>query len=281
MQIQPNYDKLLEPIADVTMTLESLLNDAFGKLMGDQREGLKKIYASAWGLHTLLLDIVTNIGIDNIAKRDYLPKKFNDYINPMVDVSQNLLNGIDGPLSEEQIVAVDYIRITGVLLRRYIDNLWLYSQLENNLYTLSKQATPFTILLDPMNWSVSDDPVALELFIQENLPEALVDSYLIQTAITQIIENALSNTTDGSIIISIAIDDNIARITVQDSGHGIQQRYEKNILTPFFQADPEKLGLGLGLPIAHKILQLHDGALHISSLMQGTKVIIEFPLSKT
>ncbi|GAB5494615.1 MAG: hypothetical protein Phog2KO_48300 [Phototrophicaceae bacterium] len=278
MQTQPNYDKLLEPIADVTMTLESLLNDAFGKLMGDQREGLKRIYTSAWGLHTLLLDIVTNIGIDNIAKRDYLPQKFDDYVNPLIDISQNLLNGLDGPLNEEQIVAVDYIRITGALLRHYVDNLWLYSLLDNNLYHLNKQATSFTTLLDPMNWSVSDEPVALELFIQDNLPDVIVDSDLMQSAISQIVENAINNTSEGSIRISIALDDTV-QITVQDTGTGIQKRYEKDILKPFFQVNPEQLGLGLGLSITDKILKLHKGQLHISSLVQGTKVVIEFPIT--
>ena len=141
MTDQPNYDKLLLPIADVTASVETLLDGAFGNLMGDQRESLKRVYAAAWGLHTLLLDIVTNIGIENIAKRSYLPQKFDEYLNPFVTDSMNLIQGLDGPLNEEQHVSVEFIHATGGLLRHYVDNLWLYSQLNNDLYRLDKQFT--------------------------------------------------------------------------------------------------------------------------------------------
>lgn len=278
MKTQPNYDKFLAPITDVTTTIEALLNDAFGKLMGDQREGLKQVYSSAWGLHTLLLDIVTNIGIENIAKRAYLPQKFDEYLNPLVDISQALLDGIDGPLNEEQVVAVDYIRITGALLRRYIDNLWLYSQLEHNLWQLNKQSTPLHILLDPMQWSVSENPVELELFINDDLPHVTVDIVLMQTAITQIVENAVSNTEKGNILISVSVNDRV-NIIIEDSGCGIPLRYQNDIFSPFFQANSEQLGLGLGLTIVRKILQFHNGQLEISSLTHGTKVTISFPLA--
>ena len=77
------------------------------------------------------------------------------------------------------------------------------------------------------------------------------------------------------------IKNDSVQITIQDTGTGILKRYEKNILKPFFQVNPEQLGLGLGLSITDKILELHEGHLQISSLAQGTKVIIEFPISKS
>lgn len=277
MNPQPNYDKLLHPIADVTTTIEALLNDSFGKLMGDQREGLKQIYSVAWGLHTLLLDIVTNIGIDNIAKRNYLPAKFDEYLNPLGKIPQDLIDGVDGPLNEGQIVAIDFVRITGALLRRYIDTLCLYSQLKNDLRPLNKQLTPFDVLLDPMQWSVSDAPVELELLIHEDLPHVLVDASLMQSAITQIVENAISHTDEGNIYISVDVD-KMVRITIEDSGRGIPRGYQKTVFSAFFQANPDQLGLGLGLTIAQKILLLHEGQLQVTSLADGTRFIIEFPL---
>ena len=77
------------------------------------------------------------------------------------------------------------------------------------------------------------------------------------------------------------IKNDSVQITIQDTGTGILKRYEKDILKPFFQVNPEQLGLGLGLSITDKILELHEGHLQISSLAQGTKVIIEFPISKS
>jgi hypothetical protein len=44
MNTQPSYDKILDPIDDISTSIEALLDGSFGKLMGDQRESLKRIY---------------------------------------------------------------------------------------------------------------------------------------------------------------------------------------------------------------------------------------------
>ncbi len=276
MTTQPDYDKLLEPIADVTTSIETLMEGAFGKLMGDQREGLKRAYAAAWGLHTLLLDIVTNIGIENIAKRVYLPKKFDEYISAIVTNAQNLIDGLDGPLTEEQLIAVEFIRITGVLLRRYVDNLWLYSQLANDLYHVDKQFTTLESILDPMKWSVTEKPVELELLIPEDAPPVRVDASLMQISVAQIVDNAIENTDEGNIRVSVELHDEQVVIIVSDTGTGFPSNHRKNIFTPFFQSDPQKPGLGLGLSIAQKGLLLHGGIVRIDSTQSGTTARLEF-----
>src|SRR5690606_32020807 len=124
----------------------------------------------------------------------------------------------------------------------------------------------------------SENPVELELFINENLPHVTVDTVLMQTAITQIVENAVSNTEKGNILISVSVNDRV-NIIVEDSGCGIPLQYQNDIFSPFFQANSEQLGLGLGLTIVRKILQLHKGQLEISLLTHGTKVTISFPLA--
>lgn len=277
MATQPDYNKLFEPIADVNTSIEALLEGAFGNLTGDGRESLKRVYASAWGLHTLLLDIVTNIGIENIAKRAYLPKKFDDYISTIVINAQNLIDGLDGSLNEEQAVAVEFIRISGILLRRYVDNLWLYSQLTNDLYHLDKQFTTLGLILDPMKWSNTEKPVELELFIPEDAPPIRIDATLMQIAVTQIIENAIDNTEEGSVRVSAEFDNDEIRITVIDTGRGFSSESYQELFTPFFQLDPEMPGLGLGLPIALKTLLFHNGTIQLESTSQGTTAHLHFP----
>lgn len=278
MTDQPNYDKLLLPIADVTASIETLLDGAFGKLMGDQREALKRIYAAAWGLHTLLLDIVTNIGIENIAKRTYLPQKFDAYINPLIIDSQNLIQGLDGPLNEEQNVSVAFIHATGELLRHYVDNLWLYSQLHHDLYRLNPTFNKVETIVNPMQWSVTTSPVELEVFVPETLPLIRVDARLMQTVITQVVENAINNTEDGAIRVAVAVEADMLTITVRDTGSGIPEMYLQDIFLPYFQIHPDHLGLGLGLSIVQKGLLLHQGSITINSNKQETTVTLRLPV---
>ncbi|MEO1286157.1 MAG: HAMP domain-containing sensor histidine kinase [Chloroflexota bacterium] len=278
MTDHPNYDKLLMPLQDVTASVETLLEGAFGRLMGDQREVLKRIHASAWALHTLILEVVTNLGIENIAKRPYLPQKFDNYLVPLHHDADNLLKGLDGPLTDEQHVAVNFIRMTGHLLRRYIDNLWLYSQLLHDLYHLDKQLTPLDRLIDPMQWSVTTNPVELEVFVSEQVPSVRVDVKLIQVAITQLVENAINNTQEGYIRVQADLEADAVVFRVVDTGCGISPSEQPHIFMPFFQGQSDKLGLGLGLPIAQKCLMLHSGTVQIKSEDQLTIATTRLPI---
>ena len=91
MTTQPSYDKILDPIDDISTSIEALLDGSFGRLMGDQRESLKRIYSSCWGLHTLFLDVITSIGIENIAQREGLEEHFRTHIEPVRENARSLM----------------------------------------------------------------------------------------------------------------------------------------------------------------------------------------------
>ncbi|MBU0984468.1 MAG: ATP-binding protein, partial [candidate division Zixibacteria bacterium] len=52
-------------------------------------------------------------------------------------------------------------------------------------------------------------------------------------------------------------------ITVLDSGCGIPEKDINAIFTPFFSSRPS--GTGLGLPLARKIIDQHNGSLSVTS----------------
>ncbi|MGJ3240055.1 MAG: sensor histidine kinase [Anaerolineae bacterium] len=278
MTTQPDYDKLLTPIDEIITTLESVLSGAFGGLMGDQREGLKRIYALAWGLHTLFLDVVTHIGIDNIALRPYLAQKFDEHLNPLITTADNLVQGMDGPLHDEQQVGVLFIHASGELLRRYVDNLWLYSGLLHAKYTPQKRLTTPDQFLDPMHWPVTEKPIALDLHLPDGLPSLKVDLDLMRKALYQVIENALHHTDSGRVLVTASADDAMFIVRVQDSGSGIASMHHQRIFEPFFQVQRDRPGLGLGLPIALAILTLHTGQLTLKTDTSTTVFEFSIPL---
>lgn len=66
-----------------------------------------------------------------------------------------------------------------------------------------------------------------------------------------------------------------ARIVIEDEGVGIEAERLDRLFEPFSE---NKNGLGLGLPIAHKIVLEHGGRIDVFSKQgAGTKVIIELP----
>jgi two-component system heavy metal sensor histidine kinase CusS len=107
------------------------------------------------------------------------------------------------------------------------------------------------------------------------------DSLLFSRAISNLIENALRFTPDGgSIKLSIATYDDWTRVTVIDTGWGIEPEHVPRVFDRFYRADPSRssYGAGLGLALVKSIVDLHGGSVRIDSEVgHGTIVTIIFP----
>jgi len=87
----------------------------------------------------------------------------------------------------------------------------------------------------------------------------------------------------GSVTLSIvARDDGGLAVVVADTGIGMDEAALRHVFEPFQQADRSITrrfgGAGLGLAIARRLMELHDGALTADSTPgRGTNVHIIFP----
>jgi signal transduction histidine kinase/ActR/RegA family two-component response regulator len=99
----------------------------------------------------------------------------------------------------------------------------------------------------------------------------------------QVVENLLSNAIrytppEGHIHVTLAADDGGAVITVTDDGAGLAPADLEEIFEPFTQRDPDAGGLGLGLPIARRLTELHGGALSVDSPGPGQGAVFRVSL---
>ena len=111
--------------------------------------------------------------------------------------------------------------------------------------------------------------------------------------LNNLIHNAIKFTKEGSVLIEVIVlgqSENAVtlKISVKDTGIGIEKQKQKIIFEQFTQADSSTSrgfgGTGLGLAICKKLLLLQDSELHlISEPGRGSEFYFEqsFPISKT
>jgi PAS domain S-box-containing protein len=106
----------------------------------------------------------------------------------------------------------------------------------------------------------------------------------------QVVMNLVTNAAQaigeapGSIAVGVHADpdDSAIRLTVQDSGCGMDEATMAHIFEPFFTTKPVGEGTGLGLSVAHGIIKAHNGHIGVNSAPgQGARFEIVLPVSGT
>jgi len=115
------------------------------------------------------------------------------------------------------------------------------------------------------------------------LPHAYADPDAIKEVLVNLMINACDAMKDGGQI-TISEEEGVAEhmgrvvlIRVSDTGPGIPMQLWENVWEPFFSTKDD--GTGLGLPIALRIVEEHDGRLELRpSESQGATFIMTLPV---
>jgi signal transduction histidine kinase len=110
------------------------------------------------------------------------------------------------------------------------------------------------------------------------------DEELIRRAVENVIRNAIRYAPRGTAVdIELAKFPDAALISVRDYGPGVPDDALSRIFDPFYRVDSDRNrasgGLGLGLAIARRSVQLHKGKLSAQNAHPGLLVTIEFPIA--
>lgn len=121
------------------------------------------------------------------------------------------------------------------------------------------------------------------IIINKNIPENYIisgDKELLKQVFLNIILNALSVTgRDKNIFIDLREERDFVAIDIKDEGTGIKEEDLERIFDPFFST--KEKGTGLGLTIASKIMQAHNGLIKVKSRWgEGSCFQLYFPFSR-
>ncbi len=108
-----------------------------------------------------------------------------------------------------------------------------------------------------------------------------IDEYSISFAISNIIDNALKYTNKGNVTIKLEKEAEFVKLIVSDTGIGISDDYIQHVFTPYSQEETGYSrsfeGVGLGLPLAKRLIELNGAAISVKSEKdKGTEFILSF-----
>ncbi|WP_281336158.1 HAMP domain-containing sensor histidine kinase [Flavobacterium eburneipallidum] len=105
---------------------------------------------------------------------------------------------------------------------------------------------------------------------------------LLELAINNIIANGVKYSDNNEVFVSLSANQDQIKISINDIGIGIPPEDIPHLYEPFFRGKiaAKYIGYGLGLPLAMKIIRMHDGELQVQSEEnKGTIVTIVFKKS--
>ena len=119
--------------------------------------------------------------------------------------------------------------------------------------------------------------------VPPDLPSGLGDGRRIVQVLLNLVGNAIKFTDEGGVTVAVSLADDGFLVSVRDTGIGISQADQAEILNEFHQVDSSSTrtrgGTGLGLTIARRMIELHGGRLWIvSELGKGSTFSFNLPM---
>jgi len=134
------------------------------------------------------------------------------------------------------------------------------------------------VLIKP---SLNEHSIILQLELEDDIPIVLTQHIQIDQVILNLVKNAIeamSTNSSSTNILQIKTemtDNENVKVSISDSGNGVDETILKRLFTPF--ATSKNSGMGLGLSISEGIINEHGGKLKLkTSSYQGS--VFQFTL---
>jgi signal transduction histidine kinase len=180
----------------------------------------------------------------------------------------------------------EYVSFTELILKeiRRVDNIIEQFLTLSRPFQLSLKESSLRDLLKHLIALFHEEATSLGIALQAEIPAELPSISMDPEKLTQALINIMKNGMQamgrgGTLRIEARSQKEGVEVVVSDSGTGIPPEQMETIFN-YYYTTKEK-GVGLGLPIAHRIIEAHGGQLKIESQVgSGTKVTVTLPVKR-
>jgi len=226
----------------------------------------------------------------NRAKSEFLAIVSHELRTPLsavIGFSSLMRDGLYGPLEPKYAEFSALIADSGNHLLAIVDSIMDLAKAESNQLVLREEAVDLAAVV---RFSVSlvqtmaqSADIQWHVAIEDDLPPFIADSAKLSQILINLLSNAVKFTPSGGRV-ELTVNrggagDLVFRVV--DTGIGIAAEALPVALAPFGQIDSSLArrfdGVGLGLPLTKRLIELHDGTMQIASEVgKGTTVTARF-----
>ncbi len=224
-------------------------------------------------------------------RRNFLRRLDHEIKNPLTGMRAALVNLQEAQSKDERIRAAENASRAVTRLTRLLSDLRKLSDLGERPIEQSRVDVPDLLqdAVDAAHVLPVYDGREVSLLIPKvpsPFPCVVGDRDLLVLAVYNLIENALKFTGDeDSVEVRVSEDGQVIVIEVADSGVGIPVEDVPKIFEELYRGSNARSteGSGLGLALVRRIVDLHNGQIHVRSSQiepRGTVFTIRLPVSK-
>ncbi|MCC6455755.1 MAG: HAMP domain-containing histidine kinase [Caldilineaceae bacterium] len=234
--------------------------------------------------------LIERLHIVKVARRQLLTNLVHELARPLSALRAALHALQSGADADEKFRA--YL-LTGMVaelqgLQRLLDDLLQFYQGTVGMVQLNRRPTVLSewlpICLSTWQQEAEQKGLVCQAMIPNNLSTPLIDPDRLSQALGNLLSNAIKYTPAGGTVSVVAeADEDEFRVSVNDTGPGIDPQEQERIFEPFYRMNSNLYsghGLGLGLTIVRDIVAAHGGRVEVESTPgRGSQFTLRLPIN--
>jgi PAS domain S-box-containing protein len=195
-------------------------------------------------------------------------------ITSILGYTEMLEEGGYGELAPAQLDAVQRVRTNSSRLLSLISELLTLSRVEDDGIGLADQVVDLAEVVGTGVALLAPTVARRDIELTVAVPGAPVplrgDREMLERVVINLTDNAVKFTPDGGrVTVALTEQDDAVVLEVSDTGIGVPASEQQRLFDRFFRSSLAQQhaipGSGLGLPIAHKIVERHGGTMEVDS----------------
>jgi PAS domain S-box-containing protein len=224
----------------------------------------------------------------NRLKDEFLATLSHELRNPLnviLGYAEVLLRSDEARTSQFVRRAAEVLKRNALAQSRLVRDLLDLSRLHIGKLSLNYEVVSLTTIINNAVETVSSEAALKQIEIRIEGAEEVIFVNADPLRFEQIIWNLLNNAVKftpvgGTVTIRLGSEHGRARITVEDTGPGVEPQFLPHVFEMFRQADGSSSrphgGMGIGLALVKQLIELHGGTVAAASTLgQGASFTIE------